>query len=74
MRSEEQWLELLERQASVIDGLEKYVAACDRRGSTDEVAVSSLSQALRLYRRTLAGTPVEVLFRYGCKAAQSVQR
>lgn len=74
MRSNAKWLELLERQCAVIDGLDRYLAACERVGSTDEVATSTRVQAIRVYRRTLASAPVEVLFLYGCMAAQSRHR
>lgn len=71
MRTQEQWLELLERQATAIDGLERYISACDRRGSTDDLAVSARDQAVRLHRKTLASTPVDVLFLYGMKVGQA---
>lgn len=73
MRSYSQWLDLLERQCAVIDGLDKYLAACDRRGLTDDLALSTHAQAIRVYRKTLASAPVEALFLYGSRAAASRQ-
>lgn len=68
-RSAEQWMQLLERQAAVIDSLEKYQNACIRRDVSDEVAFQSLVQARRLYRKTLSSVEPDVLFAYARKAA-----
>nr|CRY96519.1 hypothetical protein [uncultured prokaryote] len=73
MEKNERWADLLERQASVIDGLDLYLEACGRRGITDVVAVSSRDQAVRVYRKSLASMPVEALFLYACRDSRSRQ-
>lgn len=67
----ESQLELLERQASYIDSLERYVAALWRRGSVDEEVEETLTRALRAYRRALSRCSVDELFEFGTRSAQA---
>lgn len=67
-------LELLERQATLIDTMEMYVAAVWRRGHKDELAEETLHTYILAYRRSLARLSPEALFLYAQRAALRKRR
>lgn len=63
-------LELLDRQATLIDTMEMYVAAVWRRGHKDELAEETLHTYIQAYRRSLARLSPEALFLYASRQAK----
>lgn len=61
MRSDHEWLRLLERQASDLDACSDYLFACREAGSGVEDARAAFSQALQLYRGTLEVCPLRLV-------------
>lgn len=64
---------LLERQRATIDRLSTEVDELAGNGSRDVEAEKLLRLLCRSHRQSLARTPVETLFHYACRYAESRQ-
>lgn len=61
MRSDHEWLLLLERQASLLDSCTDYLYACREAGTGVEDARSMFNQSLQMYRATLEACPLHLV-------------
>lgn len=68
MRTDQDWLDVLERQAATVDALSTYIGERQALGRSHESTSLRLSEEKKLYRRLLSQCPVETLFRFACTA------
>lgn len=64
MRSDHEWLRLLERQAADLDACSDYLYACREAGTGVDEARGAFSQALQLYRGTLEVCPLHLVLQF----------
>lgn len=69
MKTPEQWLEALERQAALIDSLDLRINGRAKAGEPVALSLEVLRDEETLYRRLLGQAPVEVVFTHARDAA-----
>lgn len=71
MRSDHEWLLLLERQASLLDSATDYLYACREAGTGADEARALFAQALQVYRASLEVAPLHVVGQFALHRGRS---
>lgn len=71
MTTHERWLDLLERQASLVDVFDEQIRKRQEAGMLVELSLATLEGEKRLYERMLDQAPREVLFEHAATSASA---